>query len=145
MVKLIIHLMFLVSAVLAAPQLRFGHGDEASAVILTDEKELNPNGSYRYKYETSNGISASQSGGPDGLFANGYFSYLDPEGNRVTVTYLADEYGFQPQGDHLPVEPPAPDHVIRTLEQIRASATPDSGLDIPTLEATIARFKATQG
>ncbi|XP_058836609.1 cuticle protein AMP1A-like [Topomyia yanbarensis] len=143
MIKLVIFSLFLFSTVLAASQ--SGKGDESSAIILTDEYALNPDGTYQYKYETSNGISASQSGGENGLYANGYFSYLDPNGNRVAVTYLADENGFQPQGDHLPVEPPAPDHVIQTLELIRASATPDSGLDIATLDATIARLKATQG
>ncbi|EDS32506.1 conserved hypothetical protein [Culex quinquefasciatus] len=149
MLKTVITLTLLAASSLAAPQ-RFGGGrssssDDKSASILVDEFVLNPEGTYVYKYETSNGISASQTGGENGLYANGYFSYLDPEGQRVELTYLADEYGFQPQGSHLPVEPPAPDHVIKTLEVIRAAAGPDSELDIPMLEATIARLKATQG
>ncbi|XP_053687035.1 cuticle protein AMP1B-like [Sabethes cyaneus] len=139
--------LLLVTA-LALPQHGFGgrsNNDDRSAVALVNDFDLNPDGTYSYKYETSNGISASQSGGEAGKYANGYFSYLSPDGSRVQLTYLADEYGFQPQGDHLPVEPPAPDHVIQSLEQIRAAATPDSGLDVATLDATIARLRATQG
>ncbi|XP_055533721.1 cuticle protein AMP1A-like [Wyeomyia smithii] len=141
----LVMLSLLLVTALSAPQRRFGGDDDRSAVTLVDDYSLNPDGSYNYKYETSNDISAAQSGGAGGQYANGYFSYLSPDGSRVQVTYLADENGFQPQGDHLPVEPPAPDHVIQSLEQIRAAAYPGSGLDIATLDATIARLRATRG
>ncbi|XP_055610496.1 pupal cuticle protein-like [Uranotaenia lowii] len=143
--------ILLASAVLAAPQrgsARFGGGRSSadqSAIVLVNDFDLQPQGSYVYKYETSNGISASQTGSEQGLYANGYYSYLDEDGNRIEVTYLADEFGFQPQGAHLPREPPVPDHVLKSLEEIRAAATPDSGLDIATLDATISRLRATLG
>ncbi|XP_062549834.1 cuticle protein AMP3-like [Armigeres subalbatus] len=150
MIKLLLLSMAIFATFAAAVRQhnRFGRNSDdsdRSAVVLQNDYNLNPDGSYVYKYETSNGISASQSGSENGLYANGYFSYLDPDQNRVEVTYLADEYGFQPQGSHLPVEPPAPDHVIKSLEQIRAAAGPDSNLDIQLLDATIARLKANQG
>lgn len=37
------------------------------------------------------------------------YSYYSPEGELISVTYTADENGFQPQGDHLPTPPPIPE------------------------------------
>ena len=31
--------------------------------------------------------------------------YVSPEGQKITLTWVADENGFQPKGDHLPVAP----------------------------------------
>ena len=31
--------------------------------------------------------------------------WISPEGHRFTLTWVADENGFQPKGDHLPVAP----------------------------------------
>lgn len=39
------------------------------------------------------------------LVQTGSYSYSDPEGNIITLRYVADENGFQPEGEHLPVAP----------------------------------------
>lgn len=39
------------------------------------------------------------------LVQTGSYTYTDPEGNLITLRYVADENGFQPQGDHLPLPP----------------------------------------
>ena len=31
--------------------------------------------------------------------------HISPEGERITLTWEANENGFQPKGDHLPVAP----------------------------------------
>ena len=31
--------------------------------------------------------------------------WISPEGEKFTLTWVADEAGFQPKGDHLPVAP----------------------------------------
>ena len=31
--------------------------------------------------------------------------WISPEGQKFTLTWAADEAGFQPKGDHLPVAP----------------------------------------
>ena len=42
------------------------------------------------------------------LVKQGSFSYTSPEGNPVQLTYVADEFGFRPEGSHLPVAPAVP-------------------------------------
>ncbi|XP_017469780.1 PREDICTED: endocuticle structural glycoprotein SgAbd-2-like [Rhagoletis zephyria] len=77
-------------------------------------------------YETSNGIKVENAGylkrilvpkqeSTDGqvideheelvLVQTGLYSYPDPEGNLITLRYVADENGFQPEGEHLPLPP----------------------------------------
>ncbi|CAA9994238.1 unnamed protein product [Nesidiocoris tenuis] len=59
-------------------------------------------------YETADRTSVNERGllkqGPEGdvIVADGSFSYVGPDGNQYTVTYRADENGFQPEGAHLP-------------------------------------------
>ena len=36
--------------------------------------------------------------------------WVSPEGEKFTLTWTADENGFQPKGDHLPVAPALPYH-----------------------------------
>ncbi|XP_055529968.1 endocuticle structural glycoprotein ABD-4-like [Wyeomyia smithii] len=134
---------------LAAPQRKNGisasnGGPESTATIVRQDQLLNPDGSYSFAYETSNGIKASESSS-DGASATGEFSYTAPEGDKIQLAYVADQGGFQPQGAHLPVEPPPPEHVLKGLEIILANPPKDPDFNAAFLEATIARLKALQG
>ncbi|XP_055311110.1 larval cuticle protein 65Ag1-like [Sitodiplosis mosellana] len=42
------------------------------------------------------------------LVQQGSYAYYGPDGKLYMVNWVADENGFQPVGDHLPVAPPAP-------------------------------------
>ncbi|XP_046393067.1 endocuticle structural glycoprotein SgAbd-8-like [Ischnura elegans] len=100
--------------------------------ILKYESEVNHDGSYRYSYETGNEIAVEEKGelknrgveGQEAQSAIGSYSYTAPDGTRITVTYTADENGFQPQGAHLPTPPPIPEAIQRALDYI-ASLPPN--------------------
>ncbi|XP_054085315.1 pupal cuticle protein Edg-78E [Zeugodacus cucurbitae] len=75
-------------------------------------------GNYQFSYETSNGIQRQEAGSLAGV--RGSLNYVSPEGERISLSYTADEEGFHPTGDHLPTPPPVPAYVLRALEYIRA-------------------------
>lgn len=82
----------------------------------------------QYEYETGNGIKAEEMGylknagveGAEAQTAEGSFSYTSPEGQEISLTYIADENGFQPQGDHLPTPPPIPIEIQEALDKLAA-------------------------
>ncbi|XP_052894994.1 cuticle protein CP14.6-like [Anopheles moucheti] len=134
----------LVATVMAGPLDRAysqHQNPDAHAQIVAYENVLKDDGHYSYSYETSNGIAAHEEG-LGAHSANGAFSYTGPDGVLYRVVYVADENGFQPQGSHLPTPPPTPEHVFKTLEQIRANPPKDQkDFSLEALDATIARLR----
>ncbi|XP_011565051.2 flexible cuticle protein 12 [Plutella xylostella] len=64
---------------------------------------------YNYAVETSDGKRQEEQGqlvNPgtenEALVVRGSYSYTGPDGVVYTVTYVADQNGFQPQGAHIP-------------------------------------------
>lgn len=88
------------------------------AETLKHNSQLNGDGSYKLDYSTSNGISAQEEGF-GGHHASGGFAYYSPEGELIQLSYLADDNGFKPQGNHLPTPPPIPPQILKSLEYIR--------------------------
>ncbi|XP_039294314.1 endocuticle structural glycoprotein SgAbd-2-like, partial [Nilaparvata lugens] len=83
------------------------------------------------RYETENGIRSIASGGlknpgtPDeAQVIQGSYSYTAPDGTPIQVTYYADETGFHAEGAHLPVPPPIPEAIARSLEYLRSLPPP---------------------
>ncbi|CAD7091416.1 unnamed protein product [Hermetia illucens] len=106
------------SAVLAltvAEHLQHYISAEGGAEIKSYVSDAHPDGSYQYGYETSNGISVHEQGAGSHQ-ASGGFSYTSPEGHPIQVKYIADEHGFHAEGAHLPVPPPIPDYILKSLE-----------------------------
>ncbi|XP_059612692.1 pupal cuticle protein Edg-78E-like [Phlebotomus argentipes] len=91
---------------------------DRDARVLDQRSEVNPDGTYQYSYQTSNGI-AVQENGVGGHLSQGVAQWYTPEGTPITLQWRADENGYQPSGDHLPTPPPVPSHVLRALEWIR--------------------------
>lgn len=60
-------------------------------------------------YETSDGVSRQESAVVNNLGSEneelavkGSISWTAPDGQVITLNYIADKNGFQPQGDHIP-------------------------------------------
>lgn len=53
----------------------------------------------------------------------GSYSYPAPDGEIITINYVADENGFQPTGDHIPTPPAIPEQIIKSLQQQAAASS----------------------
>ncbi|CAH1102814.1 unnamed protein product [Psylliodes chrysocephalus] len=98
--------------------------------ILRQESEVGIDGKYSSSFETGNGISAEEHGNLKNAGSEnaaeevvGRVAYQSPEGIPISLEYIANEYGFQAKGDHLPVPPvdtntppPIPPAILRSLE-----------------------------
>ncbi|KAJ8977360.1 hypothetical protein NQ317_009557 [Molorchus minor] len=93
-----------------------GHQSAGAAIpiLRLDNSPNAGDGHFSYAYETGDGVSAQEEGNADQ--AQGSFSYTSPEGQPISVQYVADENGYQPQGDHLPTPPPIPDEILRSIQ-----------------------------
>jgi len=117
-------------------------------LIIRSESENNGDGSYRYLWENSDGTQAEESGylkpnGEEGIqVAQGSYQYYSPEGQLISLSYIADENGFQPVGDHLPTPPPVPAEIQRALDLIYANqgAQQNSGPSRPSRPAGGRRY-----
>ncbi|KAJ8954443.1 hypothetical protein NQ318_011119 [Aromia moschata] len=80
--------------------------------ILRLDNDIYPDNSYRYAYDTENGISAEETGqqtiagNSEATLAQGSYRYTSPEGVPVQVQYVANENGYQPASNVLPTSPP---------------------------------------
>ncbi|XP_055533654.1 pupal cuticle protein Edg-78E-like [Wyeomyia smithii] len=93
------------------------------ATIVEHDQNVNPDGSYFYRYVLTDGTEA-QERGVGGQSATGGYKYTSPEGEVIQITYTADENGFNPQGDVIPQPPPIPEGILRALEYIRTHSKP---------------------
>ncbi|XP_013116552.1 larval cuticle protein 65Ag1-like [Stomoxys calcitrans] len=98
--KFIIVFVALFAFALAAP---------AEVEIVKSESDVGPE-SFSYNWETSDGAKAEASGQlrnvgseNESIAVKGSYSFVGDDGQTYTVTYVADDNGFQPSGAHLPV------------------------------------------
>ncbi|XP_035440469.2 cuticle protein CP14.6 [Spodoptera frugiperda] len=126
-----------VVAVVAADVSHVVRNPDADAQVLKQVADVAPDG-YNYLYETSNGIQAQEQGalknaGTEGeaISVQGANAYTAPNGERISLTYVADENGYRPEGAHLPVPPQPeaiPEYIVRALEYIRTHPPKDEPL-----------------
>merc|ERR1711955_54028 len=122
--KSMILLAVFLAVAAAAPQ-------ETKVILIKSQTQNHDTEKQEYSFsnETENGIVISESGvqkqfgdKPEdaGTVSQGKYSY--PEDSvTYTVTWVADENGFQAKGDHLPTPPPMPEYVVKLLNDLRAA------------------------
>ncbi|XP_017010534.1 larval cuticle protein 65Ab1-like [Drosophila takahashii] len=84
------------------------------AQVLRQDSDVGPD-KWSSTVELSDGTKIDESGAlkdigteHEAAVVHGSYSWVDEKtGEKFTVTYVADENGFQPQGAHLPVAPVA--------------------------------------
>ncbi|XP_026492225.1 cuticle protein CP14.6-like [Vanessa tameamea] len=101
---------------------------DAAAEIVQQDADVFPD-QYQYSFQTSNGISAQESGivknpgrEDEALEVQGSNSYTGNDGQVYALKYVANENGYQPEGSHLPVAHPIPDYILRAIEYNAAHA-----------------------
>ncbi|XP_055912854.1 flexible cuticle protein 12-like [Eupeodes corollae] len=102
--KFVIVFAAFVAVALAAPL----DNSQDAQILRYDNDNIGVDG-YNYAVETSDGKSVSEQGQlknvgteQEALSVRGQFSYVGDDGVTYTVSYIADENGFQPSGAHIP-------------------------------------------
>ncbi|XP_068206454.1 endocuticle structural glycoprotein SgAbd-2-like [Palaemon carinicauda] len=145
-VMIVFTLLF--GAALAAPQYNYGAPSESSeevservvvlrddsgehVAILRDDRVMEEDGRFNTEFEAENGIHFAKAGSPEAkngaIIQAGQYSYTAPDGTEVLVKFVANENGYQPQSDLLPVAPEFPHPIPQfVLDQIAFAAEEDA-------------------
>lgn len=78
--------------------------DSRNAAILAEARYLQGDGSFGSAYVQEDGVEFKEETDANGD-RKGQYSYVDPNGKKITVQYTAGKNGFQVSGDHLPRAP----------------------------------------
>jgi len=78
--------------------------DPKNAAILAEARYLSGDGSFGSAYVQEDGVEFKEETAANGD-RKGQYSYIDPDGKKITVQYTAGKNGFQVTGDHLPKAP----------------------------------------
>merc|ERR1712002_360785 len=125
----IIALSCLLAIAAAAPAKLEGDDSVEQIAILRDERYHPEDGAYSFDFETENGIVRSEQGSAievdsaEVTAQQGSVRFTHPDGESFELTFVADENGYQPSSDALPVAPafphPIPDFVLEQIEFAR--------------------------
>ncbi|XP_017785787.1 PREDICTED: endocuticle structural glycoprotein SgAbd-4-like [Nicrophorus vespilloides] len=134
----------LVASAFARPQgvpLNQPQSNTTPIAILSHSEAIGEDGTFNFNFESENGIRVDQTGynkvipatriGDDVVdkvvqVITGSYSYQAPDGTPINLSFVADENGFQPVGDHLPTPPPIPEAIQRTLDLLPKISEPST-------------------
>jgi hypothetical protein len=102
----------LLSVLIATVTCQYNQNSKTAAII-SEQRYLSGDGKFGAAYTQEDGINFKEETDADGT-RHGSYSYVDPNGQRKTISYTAGKFGFQASGDHLPVAPPAPPQPVPT-------------------------------
>nr|AGX00998.1 cuticular protein [Monochamus alternatus] len=94
--------------------------------IISETIALETDGNFHYSYETGDGIKAHEEGNlkkvNDELVetVSGGWEYTAPDGKPISISYVADETGYHPTGDSIPVAPPIPEPIAKLIQYLEA-------------------------
>nr|CAD7415469.1 unnamed protein product [Timema cristinae] len=91
-------------ALAAASSAQYNANSPQNAAILSEQRYQTGDGTFGSSYSQEDGVEFKEESDVEGN-RRGSYSYVDPSGQRRTVTYTAGKDGFRASGDHLPVAP----------------------------------------
>lgn len=91
-----------------------GGGGDGGVGVLSSPP--NAAGDYNFNFSNDDGSSRQETAGPQGV--SGSYSFFTPEGEEVSIQYIADETGFHATGSHVPKAPPMPPAIRRMLDHL---------------------------
>nr|CAD7398852.1 unnamed protein product [Timema poppensis] len=133
MMKIVI-ISCLLAAALAAPPPLLKLDPNEPIPIVAQSNVINEDGTFQNSYESADGTKVEASGtlkdlgdkeGPSSVI-QGSYSFVTADGQVFELRYIADENGFQPQASFLPVAPPIPEDIQRSLEYNAAHPEEDN-------------------
>jgi len=95
----------------------------ADVEVQSQKADVRPDG-FDSQLSQSDGNDRKESGNEHGDIV-GQFAWISPEGEHVSLSYVADENGYQPKSDWLPTPPPVPEAIIRAIEYINSHPSQD--------------------
>ncbi|TDG53416.1 hypothetical protein AWZ03_000234 [Drosophila navojoa] len=100
--KFLIVFVALFALAVAAP------AQDQDAQVLRQDQDVGID-NFKYSLELNNGNqqeaegNLKQIGEEQAIVVKGSFAWVDTEGKVHSITYIADENGYQPQGEDIPV------------------------------------------
>ncbi|CAH2232173.1 jg12337 [Pararge aegeria aegeria] len=110
------------SQYIQAPGVFISSTTEPAIPILRLSNEMDLDGSFSYEalgadqtHYVQHSRMENMGSDKEEQVVEGSYSYIGDDGRTYTVHYIADSNGFRATGDHLPVPPPVPEIIQRTL------------------------------
>lgn len=109
----VVFAVVIATAMAAPPKSSFAKTSSTGDVqVLRNTVNIGEPLPYNFEFEQSDGQKREESAvitnagaENEAIAVRGSFSFIGDDGQTYTVTYVADENGFQPSAPHLPVAP----------------------------------------